>query len=168
MADEVRLDVGAAGSRGCSERRPGRRGGRCRRSRCVSVKLVQRFGIGEVDAFEAEPVAELLLQLVEPRLLQRRIVIIVEIVDADDLVAALQQRARRRRADEPRSPRDQNSHGRSIGGAVRSAKALEAEFVKPILDLRHRPRRDVHRRRRALVRRPAAGREAAVGKSRPV
>ena len=33
-------------------------------------KPLERFGIGEVDSFEAETVAVLALQIVEPRLLQ--------------------------------------------------------------------------------------------------
>ena len=88
----------------------------------MSARRFERLGVGEIDPLEAEAVAELPLQLVEPRLLQRRIVIIVEIVDPDDVVAALEQGARGRRADEPRSPGDQNSHGRAIGGAVGSAE----------------------------------------------
>src|SRR5438270_11581130 len=89
-------------------------------------EALERLGVGEVDLLEPEAIAELLLHSRQPRLLERRIIIFVEIVDADDLVAPLEQGARRRRADEPRSPRDQYSHGRPIGGAVRSAKALEA------------------------------------------
>src|SRR5207253_10134392 len=112
--------------------------------------------IGEIDALETKPVAELLLQVAQPRLLERRVVISIEIVDADDLVAALEQRARCRRADEPRSPGYKNSHGRSLGGAVQSAKALE-HVHESFLELRHRPWWNVHRRRRARVRRPGPG-----------
>src|SRR5690242_20560631 len=84
-------------------------------------EVVKRLVVREIDLLEPEAIAELLLKVSEPRPLQRRVVIIVEIVDADDLPAALEQRARRCRADEPRSPRDQNSHGRCIGGAAESA-----------------------------------------------
>ena len=74
-------------------------------------KALERFGIGEIDPLEAEAVAELARQIVEPRLLERRIVIIVEIVDSDDVVAALEQCARGRSADEARGSCDENSHG---------------------------------------------------------
>ena len=60
----------------------------------LSVKPFERRGVGKIEPFEPESVAELLLQAREPRLLQPGVVIIVEIVDADDLVAALEQRAR--------------------------------------------------------------------------
>ena len=36
----------------------------------LSAKLVERLGIGEIDALEPEPIAELLLQAVEPGPLQ--------------------------------------------------------------------------------------------------
>ncbi len=85
----------------------------------------QCFGVGEIDALEAELVAELLLQLRQPRLLQLRVVIVIEAVDPDDLVAALEQGARCRRSDKPRSSRDQNRHGGFLGAAVRSAMALQ-------------------------------------------
>src|SRR5256885_1588437 len=87
---------------------------------------LERFGVGEVEVLEPEAVAELLLKLGEPRLFELGIVISAEAVDADDLVAPLEQGPRCRSADEPRSPGDQNNHGRLLGAAVRSAKALEA------------------------------------------
>ena len=51
---------------------------------------LERLGIRKVHSLEVETVAVLLLQIVEPRLLQRRIVIIVDIIDADDIVARAQ------------------------------------------------------------------------------
>jgi len=44
-------------------------------------------GLGEVDLAEAEAVAEILRQPIQARLLERRVVIIVEVVDPDHLVA---------------------------------------------------------------------------------
>src|SRR3954452_10752318 len=92
-------------------------------------EALQGIRVGEIDPLEAKAVAELLLKARKPRLLQPGIVIIVEVVDADDLVATLEQSARRCCPNESCSPRDQNSHGRCIGGAVRRAKALEPEFM---------------------------------------
>ena len=98
--------------------------------------LLQCVGIGKIHPLKAEAVAILPLQTVEPRLLQRRIVIIVEIVDPDDLVTAVEEGARRGPSDEPCSPRDQNSHKALIGGAVEGAKALERPR-ESFMDLRH-------------------------------
>src|SRR6185369_2517916 len=133
---------------------------------CVA-QAPEAFRIREVDALEAEAVVELARKPFEPRLLQARIVIIVDVVDADNLVAALQQGASGRRADESCDAGDENSHVAPIGGAVRSAKALQRPYG-PQLELRHRPRRDVHRRGRAIERRAAEGREAAVRESRAI
>src|SRR5689334_425134 len=71
---------------------------------------LQRLGIREVDALEPEAIAVLALKATEARLLQCGIVIIIEIVDADDLVAAFEKCARSGCSDETRSSRDQNSH----------------------------------------------------------
>src|SRR5690348_120180 len=58
----------------------------------VSVgQALERICVGKVHALEMKAVPVLPLQTIEPRLLQRGIVIVVEIVDPDDLVAALQQ-----------------------------------------------------------------------------
>src|SRR5438105_15384603 len=81
---------------------------------------LQRLSVGEIHAFETNAIAKLLLQLRHPRLLQARIIIIVEIVDADDLVAAFEQCPRYGSADEPRSPSNQYRHRRPIGGAAAS------------------------------------------------
>ena len=116
---------------------------------------------------EAKAMAEQLQKPGQPRLLQRRVVIIVEIVDSDDLVAALEQRARGRCANEPCGTRDQNSHDRAIGGAVWSAKALERRR-ESFMDRRRRRRRHLHRRGRSRVRRAGPDREAAVGESWPI
>jgi hypothetical protein len=88
-------------------------------------QALERNWVGKIHALETKTVAVLALQTIEPCPLERRVIIIVEIVDPDHLVATLQQGVRRGGADEPRSPCDQNSHGRSLGGAVETAKALE-------------------------------------------
>jgi hypothetical protein len=61
--------------------------------------------VGEVHLHEAE--LRLALQNREARTLQRRIVVIVEIVEPDDLVTAGQQLARGMEPDEPRRARQQ-------------------------------------------------------------
>jgi hypothetical protein len=64
--------------------------------------------VGEVEPFEAEAI--MAVEAGEPRLLQGGIVIIVEIVDADDLVAAFEQDPGRLVADEAGRSRHQNAH----------------------------------------------------------
>ena len=49
-------------------------------------------------------------QLGEPSLLQTRVVIVVDAVDADDAFAAVEQRAGGMEADEPGDPGDENRH----------------------------------------------------------
>ena len=119
MADEVRLHIGLRVLDAVAD--AGLRAEMDDAFESIGVgKPLKRFGVREIDAFEAEAVAVLAREIVEPRLLERRIVIIVEIVDADDVVAALQQGARRCRADEARGSCNENSHGRPIGGAAQS------------------------------------------------
>ena len=78
---------------------------------------LERFCIGKIDPLEPKTVAELRARPVEPGLLQLRVVIIVEVVDPDDIVAAaLEQCPRGRRTDETCATRDQNSHGRGHRG----------------------------------------------------
>ena len=64
--------------------------------------------VGEVELFEAEAV--MAVEAGEPGLLQSGIVVIVEIVDADDLVAAFEQNPGCLVTDEAGSPRHQNAH----------------------------------------------------------
>src|SRR5438874_13620454 len=115
MPDQVRLDVRLRVLEAVADS-----GLRAEMHNTVDIngigKALERLGVREIDTLEPETIAELLLQVCEPRLLQFRIVIIVEIVDSDDLVAALEQNARRRRTDETCSSRNQYSHGRSLGG----------------------------------------------------
>src|SRR5690606_41731390 len=69
--------------------------------------------VGEVDAVERE--RRVAPQPLEPRLLEPDVVVVVEVVDADDRVAALQQALGQVVADEPRGSRDQ--HGARAGRA---------------------------------------------------
>ena len=67
----------------------------------VRQRRSERLLVAEIDLFEREGIAVCARKAFEPRLLQRRIVIIVEIVDADDL----SPRASSARAvDEPMNP----------------------------------------------------------------
>src|SRR5437868_8969864 len=69
--------------------------------------LVQGCRIGKIDLFEPEAVVEAACQTLEPGPLEGRIVVIIEVVDPDHLVAALEQYTRRGRADEPGGTRHQ-------------------------------------------------------------
>ena len=62
--------------------------------------------IGEIELEEAE--VRVTLELLEPRLLQRRIVVGVHAVEADHAAARFKQAARHVRADEARSARHQH------------------------------------------------------------
>ena len=64
-----------------------------------------RLGVGDVDAHEREALA---VQARQPRFLQRGVVVRVEIVEAEDLVAAIEQPARHVVADEPGGARHQD------------------------------------------------------------
>ena len=119
MADEVGLHVGCRVLDAVADAGLGAEVDDAVEARCASARRFSAVGIGEIDPLEAEAIAELAREAVEPRPLQRGIVIIVEIVDPDDLVAALEQGARGGRADEARSPCDQNSHGRAHRGCSR-------------------------------------------------
>ena len=105
MADQVRLDVGARVFEAVADAGLGAQVDDAGDVERICERF-ERIGVREIEALEAVAVAELLLQSRKPRLLQLGVVIIVETVDSDDLVAALEQRARRCSADEPRSSRD--------------------------------------------------------------
>ena len=64
-----------------------------------------RRTVGKIGLHEAE--LRIRAQDVQPRLLQRRIIIIVEIVQTDDIAALGQQLARDVKADKARRTRDQ-------------------------------------------------------------
>jgi hypothetical protein len=65
-------------------------------------QLVELIALGNVEAHEAESVE--LVQLAQPRLLQRNIVVIVHVIEADDALLLLQQSPRQVKTDEPQEP----------------------------------------------------------------
>ena len=85
--------------------------GLCRQMRHgLETAIVEQRGDGlairKIDAHEIE--ARILPQDVQPRLLQRRVVIAVEIVETHDVPALSQQLAADVKADKSRRTRDQN------------------------------------------------------------
>src|SRR4029079_8326734 len=126
MADQVRLDVGHGILEAVADA-----GLRSEVDNAFDLDRVgeglERVGVGEVDLLEPEAIAELLLKLRQPRLLEPGIIIVIQTIDPDALVARLEQGASSRRADEPRGPSHQNSHGGFLGAAVRSAMAAQGE-----------------------------------------
>ena len=85
-------------------------------------KFGQRGFIAEIKLFEGELLALRLAYPVDPRTLQRRIVIIVEIVDADNLLAAVEQRLHNMRSYETGSAGDEQSHVRSASEPFAAAR----------------------------------------------
>ena len=73
-------------------------------------QLVHRLGVGEGGAHELE--AGGLLQQREARLLESDIVIVIDGVETDHIVAVRQQPARDVKTDEPRGAGDQDLHAR--------------------------------------------------------
>ncbi len=65
--------------------------------------------VREIQLHEAE--ARLLLELREARLLESDVVVVVEVVETDDLVAAREQLRRSMKADEAGRAGDQYLHG---------------------------------------------------------
>ncbi len=79
-------------------------------------------GVGDVELLEAE--AGQRLELRQPVALQADVVVVVQVVDADDVVAAREQRLRGEEADEPGAAGDQHRHRCST--TVPSAASVEA------------------------------------------
>ena len=75
-------------------------------------QLFHRQSVGDIQTVKAE--AGLFLQPPQPRLLERHLVIVVEIVDAGNFVSAREQRLREVKADEAGSACDQYLHSRSV------------------------------------------------------
>src|SRR5690606_35772605 len=92
-----------------------------------------RVTIREVGADEAEIAVR--RQLVEPRLLQADIVVVIQVVDAYDGVAALQQGQRRVIANEPCRPGNQYPH-RALKIGLDLMTALPARPLKTRSDVR--------------------------------
>ena len=70
--------------------------------------LGQVLPVRHIDTMEGVPAER--FQQPQPILLEPDIVVIIEIVDADDLFPAFEQPSRDGRADETRDPRDQIGH----------------------------------------------------------
>ena len=64
------------------------------------------------------------LSAFEARLLERRVVIIVEIVDADNLLAAVEQRMGGRRSDKAGGAGDENGHGSLLAERCKRSEGL--------------------------------------------
>ena len=73
---------------------------------------VHRFVVGDVGAQEGK--AGQAAQAREPGALQHRVVVAVEIVDADYRLAAAKERSGGMHADEAGDAGDENAHGRSV------------------------------------------------------
>ncbi len=71
------------------------------------------------------------LQLCEARFLELGIVVAVDVIDADDLVAAIEKALRRVEADEPRSAGNQEFHASIILPACRGLVASTALSIEP-------------------------------------
>jgi hypothetical protein len=65
-------------------------------------QLLHGVEIGDIPAHHAETLAR--LELLEPPVLQSDIVRVVQVVDADDYVTALQEQFRNRGTNEPAAP----------------------------------------------------------------
>src|SRR5206468_10890277 len=71
-------------------------------------KLAHRLALDDVELLKKEPGTR--AQALEPRLLEPDVVVRVQIVDAHNLVAAIEQLVRQRRTDESGSSRDKDLH----------------------------------------------------------
>ena len=79
--------------------------------RIGGAELGNRLTVGDVEALEAEP--GLCKQALQSRLLQAHVVVRVQIVHAENFVAARQQRLRDMIADEPGGAGEQGGHARA-------------------------------------------------------
>src|SRR6266571_2583291 len=110
-ADEVGIDI----SRGVFDRvtHPGLCGKMHHRVEFAGCeKLAHRLALDDVELLKKEPGTR--AQALEPRLLEPDVVVGVQIVDAHNLVAAIEQLVHQRRTDESGSSRDKNLHFLSV------------------------------------------------------
>lgn len=109
MADEIGLHIGMRVLDGIAHA-----GLRAEMDDAVELGTFQRRAeariIGEILAVEREAVAAHLAQIGKARFLQPHVVIVVEIVDADDLIAARQELAGKTVTDKPGRAGDENAH----------------------------------------------------------
>ena len=128
VADQVRLDIGIGILETVAN--PGLRSEMDDRIDFNAVgEPLQLVVVGKVDPLEPEAIVELAGKIGEPRSLESGIIIIVEVVDPDHLVSALEKGARSRSANEPSSPRHQNSHCRCHRGCFEEPKGPRAKLV---------------------------------------
>ncbi len=73
-----------------------------------SNNAVIPVAVRHIEFYETK--ARIAFELLESRLFQGDVVVLVEIVQPNDLIAAIEQRARSVIADEPRRTSDQNLH----------------------------------------------------------
>ncbi len=71
-------------------------------------QLLHRLAIGKIDPLHSEVIV--LVEQRRARLLQRRIIVVVEVVDADNHIATLQQRFCGKETDETGGACDENFH----------------------------------------------------------
>jgi hypothetical protein len=83
---------------------------RCGRSRSNSSAIPARSAISSRDSLKAR----IGRQARQPRLLEGDIVVVVEIVNADDFVAAREQALADMHADKPGGAGEQDLHGRLL------------------------------------------------------
>jgi hypothetical protein len=84
-------------------------------------QLRHSVSVGEVELDELEP--SVALEHLEPRVLQREVVVLVEVVEADDLVAALEQQLRRMISDESSGTCNQYLQASTYRGEIRAVRA---------------------------------------------
>ena len=87
VADQVRLDIG----RWIDERIANARLGAEMHDLgdpMAPLQVVERFGVGKVHDLEPKVLPEVARDPLDPGAFERRVVIIVEIIDADDFVTA--------------------------------------------------------------------------------
>src|SRR6267143_4105289 len=96
-------------------------------------KLAHRPALDDVELVTEEPGTR--KQALEARLLEPDVVVVVQVVDAHNLVTAIEQPVRQRRTDEPGSSRYKNLHFLSVSNVV-GAEGLPRI---PALTIRARP-----------------------------
>ena len=132
MADEVGADIGV----GIADARPYSGSGAKVDDLpdfMAAREIFELAGVGEVDLFEDE-VGKFGANPVDPRLLERRVVMIVEIVDSDHLRPAREERPAGFRTDETGRPGDQDDHRQCIGGRNEVRKGRVRVFAAAVPD----------------------------------
>ena len=81
-------------------------------------QVFHRSPVGDIQAFEAETVVA--AKHIKARLLQRNVIVIIEIIDTDNLVAPLKKRARGMETNESGGAGNQDSHKSMIQESFRS------------------------------------------------